>query len=133
MQNSNSSMGGSPPRPGSVVNQNHPQMGGPVAHNMSAQRSQQSHAGTPRMPNATPNVQSTPINRPMSQTPRMSQASPLQNPMAPAPNMMMTGNGQMVNPAAEQQQRMIQQQRMMYGELSLSLKLPMGKDCCSLL
>jgi transcription factor SPT20 len=116
MQNSTSSMGGSPPRTGSVVNQNHPQMGNPAAHNMSAQRSQQSHAGTPRMVNATPNVQSTPINRPMSQTPRMSQASPLQNSMAPAPNMMMAANGQMVNPAAAQE-RMMQQQRIMYEEI----------------
>ncbi|KAH8600293.1 Spt20 family-domain-containing protein [Bisporella sp. PMI_857] len=65
MQNSTSSMGGSPPRPSSVVHQNHSQMGAP---GMVAQRSQQSHAGTPRMINATPNMQSTPLS-PMAQVP----------------------------------------------------------------
>ena len=111
MQHSTSSMGGSPPRPGSVVN---PQMGGPAAHGMTAQRSQQSHAGTPRMPSATPNIQSTPLNRQMSQTPRMSQASPLQGPMAQAPHMpqQMMHNGQPMNlNPAQQQALQLQQQQ----------------------
>ncbi|KAK6607218.1 hypothetical protein H4I95_04867 [Botrytis cinerea] len=87
MQHSTSSMGGSPPRPGSVVHQNHP---APIAaHGMVAQRSQQSHAGTPRMHNATPNMQSTPLNRGL--TPRMSQGSPLQGAMAQAPGMGQIG------------------------------------------
>lgn len=109
MQPSTSSMGGSPPRPGSVV-QNHPQMGAPVSHGMTAQRSQQSHAGTPRMPNVTPNMQSaTPLNRQMSQTPRMSQGSPIQGSMAHAQQMPMMANGQMQLNAAQQHQ--LQQQR----------------------
>lgn len=120
MQHTTSSMGGSPPRPGSVVN---PQMGGPTAHAMTSQRSQQSHGGTPRVTNATPNLQSTPLNRQMSQTPRMSQASPLQGQIAQAPHiqqhMMMNGqlmngqiaNGQMMNMNATQQQQFLQQQQ----------------------
>jgi transcription factor SPT20 len=118
MQHSTSSMGGSPPRPGSVVN---PQIGGPTSHGMTAQRSQQSHAGTPRMPSATPNLQSTPLNRQMSATPRMSQASPLQGQMAQVPHipqqMMNNGQPMNLNPAqqqhlAMQQQQAILQQRM---------------------
>ena len=118
MQHSTSSMGGSPPRPGSVVN---PQIGGPASHGMTAQRSQQSHAGTPRMPSATPNIQSTPLSRQMSATPRMSQASPLNGPMAQVPHMpqQMMNNGQMMNlnPAQQntlqlQQQQAIMAQRM---------------------
>lgn len=110
MQQSTSSMGGSPARPGSVVHQNHPQMGG---HAMNAQRSQQSHAGTPRMP-PTPNVQSTPLNRPMSQTPRMSQGSPLQGTMAQTPQMPVMAHQQMPisNAQAAQQQAFQNQQRM---------------------
>lgn len=113
MQNSTSSMGGSPPRPGSAVHQNHPQISG--AHGMTSQRSQQSHAGTPRMPNATPNMQSTPLTRPMSQTPRISQASPLQGPMAQTPNVqMMAGNGPVMNIEQQRalQQRMLQQRQL---------------------
>jgi transcription factor SPT20 len=107
MQQSTSSMGGSPPRPGSVVQQGHPQMGAPPG--MSAQRSQQSHAGTPRMPNSTPNVQSTPLNRQMSQTPRMSQGSPMQGPMAEAPQMQQM---MQMNPALQQQRlQMMQNQQ----------------------
>ncbi|KAI9051422.1 hypothetical protein LZ554_004468 [Drepanopeziza brunnea f. sp. 'monogermtubi'] len=108
MQHSTSSMGGSPARPGSVVHQNHPQMG-PGAHGMVAQRSQQSHAGTPRMPVATPNIQSTPLNRPMSQTPRMSQGSPMQGSMATMQVPMMNGQQMQVN--SQQAQVMQQQQR----------------------
>lgn len=93
MQHSTSSMGGSPPRPGSVVHQNHPQMGAPTAHGMVPQRSQQSHAGTPRMHNATPNMQSTPLNRGL--TPRMSQGSPLQGMVAQTQSM----NQMAMNPA----------------------------------
>lgn len=110
MQPSTSSMGGSPPRPGSVVHQNHPQMGGVSgAHGMAAQRSQQSHAGTPRMPVSTPNIQSTPLNRQMSQTPRMSQGSPMQGPMATMQVPMMNGQPMPVNP--QHAQAMQQQQR----------------------
>ncbi|KAG0648946.1 SAGA complex subunit spt20 [Hyphodiscus hymeniophilus] len=111
MQHSTSSMGGSPPRPGSVVN---PQMGGPTSHVMTAQRSQQSHAGTPRMHSATPNIQSTPLNRQMSATPRMSQASPLNGQMAQTPQMpqQMMNNGQMMNlNSAQQNTLQLQQQQ----------------------
>ena len=114
MQQSTSSMGGSPPRPGSVVSQTQQQMSNQTAHGMSSQRSQQSHGGTPRMPSSTPQVQSTPLNRQISQTPRMSQASPLQGPMAQAPQMPMMANGQPMNlnAAQQQQQFQIQQQQM---------------------
>lgn len=107
MQQSTSSMGGSPPRPGSVVHQN-PQMGAPTSHGMTAQRSQQSHAGTPRMPNTTPQIQQTPLNRQsMTGTPRMSQGSPVQGQMAHTPNMPM-----MVNGLTAAQQQLQAQQRM---------------------
>jgi transcription factor SPT20 len=111
MQHTTSSMGGSPARPGSVVHQNHPQMGGPGPHMMTAQRSQTSHAGTPRMPNSTPIIQQTPLHRPVGQTPRMNQGSPVQGqmPQANMPNMPMQ-NGQMMTP--QQQQHFHQQQQM---------------------
>lgn len=113
MQHSTSSMGGSPPRPGSAVHLNHPQMGAPTSHNMAAQRSQQSHAGTPRMPNATPNVQSTPLSRQMSGTPRINQSSPIQGPMGPTAHIqqMMGPNGQPINLNPAQQQQFQQQQQ----------------------
>lgn len=115
MQHSTSSVGGSPPRPGSAVHMNPPQMGGPASHNMTAQRSQQSHAGTPRMPNATPNLQSTPLSRQVSvsQTPRMGQASPLPGPMGQVPHMqqVMGPNGQPMNLNPAQQQQFQQQQQ----------------------
>jgi transcription factor SPT20 len=118
MQHSNSSMGGSPQRPGSVVNS---QIGGPASHVMTAQRSQQSHVGTPRMPSATPNVQSTPLNRQMSATPRMSQASPLQGQMAQVAHMpqQMMNNGQPMNltPAQQQALQLQQQQAIMAQRL----------------
>jgi transcription factor SPT20 len=123
MQHSTSSMGGSPARPGSVVQQNHSQIGGPTGHVMTAQRSQQSHAGTPRMTSATPNIQSTPLNRPMSQTPRMSQASPLQGQMAQAPQVpqIMMNNGQQMglNPAQQDylRQQQLQQQQIQQRQL----------------
>ncbi|KAE8451490.1 hypothetical protein EG329_003563 [Mollisiaceae sp. DMI_Dod_QoI] len=110
MQHSTSSMGGSPPRPGSVVQQNHHPMGAPTAQGMAPQRSQQSHAGTPRMPHSTPNIQSTPLNRQMSQTPRMSQGSPLQGPMGQTPQVQMI-NGQPMQMNAAQMQA-LQHQRM---------------------
>ena len=110
IQNSNSSMAGSPPRPSSVVHQNHAPMSA-TSHGMVSQRSQQSHAGTPRMPNSTPNMQSTPINRPISQTPRMSQASPPQGPMAQVPMQMMNGGHQPINP--QQQAAMMAHQQQM--------------------
>ncbi|KAH9216979.1 Spt20 family-domain-containing protein [Leptodontidium sp. 2 PMI_412] len=111
MQQTTSSIGGSPPRPGSVVHQNHPQMGVPTGHPMSAQRSQQSHAGTPRMPNSTPNIQSTPLSRQMSQTPRMSHGSPMQASMA-AMQGVPAMNGQQIPVMNSQQAQMLQQQRM---------------------
>ncbi|KAL2075702.1 hypothetical protein VTL71DRAFT_645 [Oculimacula yallundae] len=130
MQQTTSSMGGSPPRPGSVVQQNHPQMAAPAGHPMSAQRSQQSHAGTPRMPNSTPNIQSTPLNRQISQTPRMSQGSPMQASMAAMQGMqgmqgmpMMNGqqmpvmNNQQAMQFQQQQHRMAQAQAMRNGTL----------------
>jgi transcription factor SPT20 len=50
MQQTNSNMATSPPRPSSVIQNG--QMSVPMAHNMSARGSQQSHpSGTPRMPN----------------------------------------------------------------------------------
>ncbi|CAJ2512040.1 Uu.00g076650.m01.CDS01 [Anthostomella pinea] len=87
MSQTNSGMGGSPPRPSSVV-QNHAPMSAPMAVSMSARGSQQSHpSGTPRMPSATPQMShGTPVSRPMA-TPRMSQASP--------PPAMMAQNSQM--------------------------------------
>jgi len=109
MQNSNSSMAGSPPRPSSVVHQNQAPMSA-TSNGMTTQRSQQSHAGTPRMPNTTPNIQSTPISRPLSQTPRMNQASPPQGPMAQVP-MMMNGGHQPIN--AQQQAAMLAHQQQM--------------------
>ncbi|CZS97336.1 hypothetical protein WAI453_008549 [Rhynchosporium graminicola] len=116
MQQTTSSMGGSPPRPGSVVHQNHPQMGAPTGHPMSAQRSQQSHAGTPRMPNSTPNIQSTPLNRQVNQAPRMSQGSPMQASMAGMQGMQgMQGmpmmNGQQMPVMNSQQAMQLQQQQ----------------------
>ncbi|CZR57002.1 uncharacterized protein PAC_06891 [Phialocephala subalpina] len=109
MQHSTSSMGGSPPRPGSVVHQNHHPMGAQAGQGMAPQRSQQSHAGTPRMPNSTPIVQTTPLNRQMSQTPRLSQGSPLQGPMGQTPQMM---NGQPMQMNAQQMQQALRNQQM---------------------
>lgn len=89
MQTSTSSMGGSPPRPGSVVppaSQMSPQM----AQAMRAQTSQQSHGGTPRLPNGTPNMAH---NIPMvNQTPRMTQPSPRAGQMAQAQQLNMLAN-----------------------------------------
>lgn len=127
MQHSTSSMGGSPARPSSVV-QNHQPMSVPMTASMSARGSQQSHpAGTPRMPNATPNMpHSTPISRPqVIQTPRMTQASPPPGMLTPGQqlgqaHLMMNAQG--LNPQlhnqqllaaqmAQQQQRVLQQQQ----------------------
>ncbi|SCN73918.1 related to positive cofactor 2 [Fusarium fujikuroi] len=123
MQQTNSGMANSPPRPSSVV-QNAAAMSVPMAHNMSSRGSQQSHpSGTPRIPHSTPNMtQGTPINRPaMVATPRMSQASPPPAMMAqnsqPGQGMMM--NGQAMNQMNPQyaaqlaQQRAVQQQQQM--------------------
>ena len=125
MQHSGSNMGGSPPRPSSVV-QGHA-MGAPMAVSMSARGSQQSHpAGTPRLPVSTPQMsQATPISRPqMVQTPRMSQASPPPNMMVNAqqmgqamlmnnPGMQQIPNQMMAAQIAAQQQQRIQQQQQM--------------------
>jgi len=110
MQTSTSSLGGSPPRPGSVVPQN-PQMTPVVAHAMRVQGSQQSHGGTPRVANATPSM-SHDIPR-VNQTPRMSQASPMPGHMVQVPQMggpHMIPN-QMVNAQMQQQAHIIAQQQ----------------------
>jgi hypothetical protein len=52
IQQSASSMGGSPPRLGSVVQKNHHSIGAPIAQGVAAQRSQQIHAETPGMLNS---------------------------------------------------------------------------------
>lgn len=119
MQQSNSNMGNSPARPGSVVQQHHTPM---VAPAMVQQRSQQSHAGTPRMPSATPNLQNTPLNRPMSQTPRMSQGSPLPGQVAQANGMVVLPNGQQVTTLQHQQmmQAQINRQRMVQAQAQAS-------------
>ncbi|KAI8687713.1 hypothetical protein NCS55_00023300 [Fusarium keratoplasticum] len=105
MQQTNSGMAVSPPRPASVV-QNAP-MSVPMAHNMSSRGSQQSHpSGTPRIPHSTPNIShGTPINRPaMTSTPRMTQASPPPNMMAQNSQMgqAMMMNNQNMNQANQQ-------------------------------
>jgi transcription factor SPT20 len=95
MQQSTSSMGGSPPRPGSVVQQG-AQMTPAMTHAMRAQGSQQSHGGTPRPLNATPNIPQA--ARQISQTPRMSMASPMPGGMVQVPGgnpqQMMMQNAQ---------------------------------------
>ncbi|KFH48434.1 SAGA complex subunit-like protein [Hapsidospora chrysogenum ATCC 11550] len=94
MQQTSSAMAASPPRPSSVVQ--NPPMSVPMAHNMSARGSQQSHpSGTPRMPHSTPNMaHGTPINRQaMAGTPRMTQASSPPNMMAQMGQNAMMNNG----------------------------------------
>jgi transcription factor SPT20 len=115
MQHSNSGMGGSPPRPGSVVQQGHQQMTPAMAQAMRTQGSQNSQGGTPRLPSATPNM-SQPIPRPMNQTPRMSQSSPMPGHMAQTPLVnnapMMMQNNQMTNIQLQQAQQIAAQARM---------------------
>jgi transcription factor SPT20 len=141
MQHSTSSMGGSPPRPSSVV-QNHQPMSVPMTASMSARGSQQSHqAGTPRMPTATPNMaHSTPISRAQAmQTPRMTQASPPPGMMTPGQlgqaHLMMNAQGmnpQMQNQQfiaaqmAQQQQRALQQQQQQQQQHNLAQALQQG-------
>ncbi|KAF4121677.1 transcription factor SPT20 [Geosmithia morbida] len=124
-QQTTSTMAASPPRPSSVVQ--NPAMSVPMAHNMSARGSQQSHpSGTPRMPHSTPQMaHGTPISRAqaMGATPRMGQASPPPNMMAQnsqmgqAQPMMMNGqnmpqNAQlMAQMAAHQRAQMMMQQQ----------------------
>jgi transcription factor SPT20 len=109
MRHSTSSLGGSPPRPGSVVPQN-PQMTPVVAHAMRAQGSQQSHAGTPRVSQGTPNM----AQEVLRQTPRMSQSSPMPGHMVQVPQMggahMMPN--QIMNTQMQQAQIIAQQQQM---------------------
>ncbi|KAH6885753.1 Spt20 family-domain-containing protein [Thelonectria olida] len=117
MQQTNSGVAASPPRPSSVV-QNHP-MSVPMAHNMSSRGSQQSHpSGTPRIPNSTPQIShGTPINRPaIVATPRMTQASPPPNMMAQNSQMgqaqaMMMNNQAMGQASPQVIQHMAAQQR----------------------
>jgi transcription factor SPT20 len=99
MQHSNSGMGGSPPRPGSVVQQGHQQMTPAMAHAMRTQGSQQSHGGTPRLQSATPNMAQS-VPRQLNQTPHMNHSSPIQGHMAQGPQMnpqIMMQNSQMAN------------------------------------
>ena len=114
MQHSNSGMGGSPPRPGSVVQQGHQQMTPAMAQAMRTQGSQNSHGGTPRLPNATPNMPQ-PVPRPMNQTPRMSQSSPMPGHMAQTPLMnnpqMMIQNNPVANIQLQQAQFAAAQQQ----------------------
>jgi transcription factor SPT20 len=111
MQPSNSSMGGSPPRPGSVVPQN-PQMTPLMANAMRPQNSQQSQGGTPRVANATPNMSHNMPN--VGQTPRMGQSSPMgmgqQGQMGMMPNQMTPAQMQQTRMMAQQQQERIRQQ-----------------------
>jgi transcription factor SPT20 len=113
MQHSNSGMGGSPPRPGSVVQQGHPQMTPAMAQAMRTQGSQNSHGGTPRLPNTTPNIPQS-IPRQINQTPRMSQSSPIPAHMAQTPLMnnpqMGMQNNQMANFQLQQAHQIAQQQ-----------------------
>ncbi|KAH6663538.1 hypothetical protein B0J14DRAFT_683261 [Halenospora varia] len=81
MNQSASSVGGSYPCLGSVVQQNHHLIGALTAQGIASQRSQQSHTRTPPMLNWTPIVQYTPLNRQMIQTTRVSQGSSLQGPI----------------------------------------------------
>ncbi|KAI0806556.1 hypothetical protein GGR55DRAFT_653223 [Xylaria sp. FL0064] len=106
MSQTNSGMGGSPPRPSSVV-QNQVPISVPMAVSRSQRGSQQSHpSNTPRMPSATPQMpHGTPINRPMP-TPRMTQASPPPGMMAhgsPMGQNMHMGHQNMGQPIAQQQ------------------------------
>jgi transcription factor SPT20 len=114
MQHSNSGMGGSPPRPGSVVQQGHQQMTPTTAQAMRTQGSQNSHGGTPRLPNTTPNMPQ-PVPRQINQPPRMSQSSPMpghmaQTPLMNNPQMMMQSN-QMANIQLQQAQIAAAQQQ----------------------
>lgn len=114
MQQTNSGMGGSPARPGSVVQQSH-QLNPAMAQAMRAQNSQQSHAGTPHIQNATPNMSQT-VPRQLNQTPRMSHSSPMPGNMAATPHMQsaMMANGQgmgMPMPNMQQQAMLAQQQQ----------------------
>lgn len=93
-----------------------------MAHPMSTQRSQQSHAGTPRIPSATPNLNGLSINRQIAQPQRLNQGSPLQGPMPQTPHVnqqMMRGQPNNLTPEqrmqisqqmAQQQQQIVQQQ-----------------------
>ncbi|KFG87048.1 hypothetical protein MANI_007853 [Metarhizium anisopliae] len=119
MQQTNSNIATSPPRPPSAVQNG--QMSVPMAHNMSGRGSQQSHpSGTPRMPNSTPNMpHGTPINRQtVIATPRMTHASPPPNMVAHNSQMGMMNqqgmnqhNPQIFAQMAAQQRAIAQQQQ----------------------
>jgi transcription factor SPT20 len=139
MQNTNSGMGGSPPRPGSVVQQGHQQMTPAMAHAMRTQGSQQSHGGTPRLPSATPTMPQQPIPRQMNQTPRMNHSSPMPGHMAQTPQMntpqMMMQNNQMSNLqiqqaqiAAAQQQQQQQRMRAQAAQVAMGSSPPNGQQ-----
>ncbi|KAF6822014.1 hypothetical protein CPLU01_12259, partial [Colletotrichum plurivorum] len=145
MQQSNSNMANSPPRPPSAMQGHAPNVGGvPMSHSMSARASQQSHpAGTPRMPQGTPSMQATPVPRPaVAVTPRMGQASPPPNMMASnsqmgQPIMMGTPgsmpqqmhNSSMIAAQVAQQQRAIQQQQLQAAMQNGGMaNIPMGNQ-----
>ncbi len=109
MQTSTSSMGGSPPRPGSVVPQG-AQMSPQMAQAMRTQISQHSQGGTPIMANGTPNMAQNMSQ--MNQTPRMTQPSPRPGQMAQAQQMGMLTN-QNIDPHVRNQILQQQQQQRM--------------------
>ncbi|RKF57614.1 putative transcription factor spt20 [Golovinomyces cichoracearum] len=110
MQSSASSNCGSP-RPGSIIQQSQQQKAALTSHGMTSQISQQSHTSTPRITASTP-AQSTPINRQISQKPRITLGSPSQAQIANLPQGAKTQamNAQPIISNATQAQ-VFQQQR----------------------
>ncbi|RKF81622.1 putative transcription factor spt20 [Golovinomyces cichoracearum] len=110
MQSSASSNCGSP-RPGSIIQQSQQQKAALTSHGMTSQISQQSHTSTPRITASTP-AQSTPINRQISQKPRITLGSPPQAQIANLPQGTKTQamNAQPIISNATQAQ-VFQQQR----------------------
>lgn len=124
MQTTTSSMGGSPPRPGSVVPTGS-QMSPLMAQAMRTQGSQQSHSGTPRMATATPNMSN--IIPPVNQTPRMAQPSPRPGQMGQAQQMGMMGTNvppeiraQILSQQQQQQQQLRLRQQAQAQALNMS-------------
>ncbi|RKF73687.1 putative transcription factor spt20 [Golovinomyces cichoracearum] len=110
MQSSASSNCGSP-RPGSIIQQSQQQKAALTSHGMTSQISQQSHTSTPRI-TASTSPQSTPINRQISQKPRITLGSPPQAQIANLPQGTKTQamNAQPIISNATQAQ-VFQQQR----------------------
>ena len=120
MRVTSSSQGGSPARPPSSLQQPHPK----VAATMARQRSQQgsSQGGTPHMPNSTPNLmQTTPVTRHVTPTPRLSHASPVNPVLSQTPVMNQVGPGMPPQLTPHQQQHMfMQQQRLRHQQMQNS-------------